>query len=97
MLAFAYAIMLPNSMLPNSKQTLKHEWNFHVVMIFWETSLFSRSTVALRALDLLSVAEKSRNMSSGHEDTFCYEDSVDTDSAVDMWKVIILSPVRLIW
>jgi hypothetical protein len=46
---------------------------------------------------LLSVVEKIRSMSSGHEETFCYEGSVDTNSAADMWKVILLSPVRLIW
>ena len=92
MLACAYT-----SMLPNSKQTLKHTRNFYLVIIFWDTFPFSRSTVLLHALDLLSVVDKSLSMSSGHEETFCYEDSLDNASAVDMWKVILLSPVRLIW
>ena len=85
------------SMLPNSKQILQHVWNFYLVIIFWETFPFSRSTVVLRPLDLLTVAEKSLSESSGHEETFCYEDSVDIASAMDMWNVILLSPFRLIW
>lgn len=37
-------------MLPNSKQTLKHVWNIYLVIIFWQTFPFSRSTVVLHVL-----------------------------------------------
>ena len=85
-------------MLPNSKQTLKHEWNFYPVIIFWEAFLFSRSTVGYCVLfDLLTVAEKCRSMSSAHGDTFFTKIVWIQTVLWTCGRWFFFPPVRLIW